>query len=102
LRISFKLRTTVRDVNSRKGEVCGASHAVYVSSPKEVAVLIEEAVSHAFEPPGDSPRILGDSEVIQLRIVRISYREVGMAAGIRKKVPRDDSSMLARFWVPIW
>jgi hypothetical protein len=28
--------------------------------------------SLAFEPPGDSPRILGDSEVIQLRIVRMS------------------------------
>ena len=71
MRIFFKLRTTVRDANSRKGEVCGASHAVYVSRPKEVAALIEEAASHAFEPPGDGPRILCDSEVIQLRIVRI-------------------------------
>jgi pimeloyl-ACP methyl ester carboxylesterase len=28
-------------------EVAGASHAVYVSRPKEVAALIEEAASHA-------------------------------------------------------
>jgi pimeloyl-ACP methyl ester carboxylesterase len=28
-------------------EVPGASHAVYVSRPKEVAALIEEAASHA-------------------------------------------------------
>jgi pimeloyl-ACP methyl ester carboxylesterase len=33
--------------NSRKIEVAGASHAVYVSRPKEVAALIEEAASHA-------------------------------------------------------
>jgi pimeloyl-ACP methyl ester carboxylesterase len=33
--------------NSRKVEVSGASHAVYVSRPKEVAALIEEAASHA-------------------------------------------------------
>ena len=33
--------------NSHKVEVSGASHAVYVSRPKEVAALIEEAVSHA-------------------------------------------------------
>ena len=32
---------------SHKVEVEGASHAVYVSRPKEVAALIEEAVSHA-------------------------------------------------------
>jgi pimeloyl-ACP methyl ester carboxylesterase len=32
---------------SRKVEVPGASHAVYVSRPKEVAALIEEAASHA-------------------------------------------------------
>jgi pimeloyl-ACP methyl ester carboxylesterase len=32
---------------SRKIEVKGASHAVYVSRPKEVAALIEEAASHA-------------------------------------------------------
>jgi hypothetical protein len=31
--------------------------------------------SLAFKPPGDSPRILGDSEVIQLRIVRISIQK---------------------------
>ena len=33
--------------NSHKVEVAGASHAVYVSHPKEVAALIEEAASHA-------------------------------------------------------
>src|SRR6266481_2599954 len=33
--------------NSHKVEVTGASHAVYVSRPKEVAALIEEAASHA-------------------------------------------------------
>ena len=32
--------------NSRKVEVSGASHAVYISRPKEVAALIEEAASH--------------------------------------------------------
>ena len=32
---------------SHKVEVSGASHAVYVSRPKEVAVLIEEAAAHA-------------------------------------------------------
>jgi pimeloyl-ACP methyl ester carboxylesterase len=32
---------------SRKVEVAGASHSVYVSRPKEVAALIEEAASHA-------------------------------------------------------
>jgi pimeloyl-ACP methyl ester carboxylesterase len=33
--------------NSDKVEVSGASHCVYVSHPKEVAALIEEAASHA-------------------------------------------------------
>src|SRR5258706_849739 len=33
--------------NSHRVEVSGASHAVYVSRPKEVAALIEEAASHA-------------------------------------------------------
>jgi pimeloyl-ACP methyl ester carboxylesterase len=33
--------------NSHKVEVAGASHAVYVSRPKEVAAVIEEAASHA-------------------------------------------------------
>jgi pimeloyl-ACP methyl ester carboxylesterase len=33
--------------NSHKVEVSSASHAVYVSRPKEVAALIEEAASHA-------------------------------------------------------
>jgi pimeloyl-ACP methyl ester carboxylesterase len=33
--------------NSHKVEVSGASHAVYVSRPKEVAALIEEVASHA-------------------------------------------------------
>jgi pimeloyl-ACP methyl ester carboxylesterase len=32
--------------NSHKIEVAGASHAVYISRPKEVAALIEEAASH--------------------------------------------------------
>ena len=32
---------------SHKVEVEGASHSVYVSRPKEVAALIEEAASHA-------------------------------------------------------
>jgi pimeloyl-ACP methyl ester carboxylesterase len=31
--------------NSHKVEVSGASHAVYVSRPKEVAALIEEAAA---------------------------------------------------------
>ncbi len=34
---------------SRTVAVSGASHAVYVSKPKEVAALIEEAASHALE-----------------------------------------------------
>jgi len=33
--------------NSHKVEVSGASHSVYVSRPKEVAALIEEAAVHA-------------------------------------------------------
>src|SRR6266849_2411919 len=33
--------------NSHRVEVSGASHSVYVSRPKEVAALIEEAASHA-------------------------------------------------------
>ncbi len=33
--------------HSHKVEVAGASHSVYVSRPKEVAALIEEAASHA-------------------------------------------------------
>jgi pimeloyl-ACP methyl ester carboxylesterase len=33
--------------NSHKVEVAGASHCVYVTHPKEVAALIEEAASHA-------------------------------------------------------
>src|SRR2546421_10413895 len=33
--------------NSHTVEVAGASHAVYISRPKEVAALIEEAASHA-------------------------------------------------------
>src|SRR5438477_8904727 len=32
---------------SHKVEISGASHSVYVSRPKEVAALIEEAASHA-------------------------------------------------------
>jgi pimeloyl-ACP methyl ester carboxylesterase len=33
--------------NSHKVEVAGASHAVYVSRPKKVAALIEEAALHS-------------------------------------------------------
>jgi len=33
--------------NSHKVEVLGASHAIYVSRPKEVAAVIEEAATHA-------------------------------------------------------
>jgi pimeloyl-ACP methyl ester carboxylesterase len=33
--------------NSHKVEISGASHAVYVSRPKDVAALIEEAATHA-------------------------------------------------------
>jgi len=33
--------------NSHKVEVAGASHCVYISHPKEVAALIEDAASHA-------------------------------------------------------
>jgi len=33
--------------NSHKVEASGARHAVYVSRPKEVAALIEEAAAHA-------------------------------------------------------
>jgi pimeloyl-ACP methyl ester carboxylesterase len=33
--------------NSRTIELEGASHSVYLSRPKEAAVLIEEAASHA-------------------------------------------------------
>src|SRR3984893_6606844 len=33
--------------NSNKVEVAGASHSVYVSRPKEVAALIEDAAAHA-------------------------------------------------------
>ena len=32
---------------SHKVEVSGASHSVYISRPKEVAALIEEAATHA-------------------------------------------------------
>jgi pimeloyl-ACP methyl ester carboxylesterase len=33
--------------NSYKVEIEGASHAVYVSRPKDVATLIEQASAHA-------------------------------------------------------
>jgi pimeloyl-ACP methyl ester carboxylesterase len=36
--------------HSHKVEIEGASHAVYVSHPKEVAALIEEAAQHAIQP----------------------------------------------------
>jgi len=39
-------RWYAKRANSHKVEVSGASHAVYVSRPKEVAALIEEAASH--------------------------------------------------------
>jgi hypothetical protein len=32
--------------NGHKVEVAGASHSVYVSRPKEVAAVIEEAAAH--------------------------------------------------------
>jgi pimeloyl-ACP methyl ester carboxylesterase len=38
--------------NSHKVEVSGASHSVYVSRPKEVATLIEEAATRACAGPG--------------------------------------------------
>ena len=34
--------------NSHKVEVAGASHSVYVSRPKEVAAVIEEAAAHVY------------------------------------------------------
>jgi pimeloyl-ACP methyl ester carboxylesterase len=40
-------RWYAKRANSHTVEVSGASHAVYVSRPKEVAALIEEAASHA-------------------------------------------------------
>ena len=40
-------RWYAKRANSRKVEVSGASHAVYISRPKEVAAVIEEAASHA-------------------------------------------------------
>ena len=39
-------RWYAKRANSHMVEVAGASHAVYVSHPKEVAALIEEAASH--------------------------------------------------------
>jgi pimeloyl-ACP methyl ester carboxylesterase len=40
-------RWYAKRAKSHTVEVAGASHAVYVSHPKEVADLIEEAASHA-------------------------------------------------------
>jgi pimeloyl-ACP methyl ester carboxylesterase len=40
-------RWYAKRANSHKVEVTGASHAVYISHPKEVAAVIEEAASHA-------------------------------------------------------
>jgi pimeloyl-ACP methyl ester carboxylesterase len=37
--------------HSHTVEVSGASHSVYVSRPKEVAALIEEAASHVDRKP---------------------------------------------------
>jgi pimeloyl-ACP methyl ester carboxylesterase len=39
-------RWYAKRANSHKVEVSGASHAVYVSHPKEVAALIEDAATH--------------------------------------------------------
>ena len=40
-------RWYAKRANSHTVEVAGASHAVYVSRPKEVAALVEDAASHA-------------------------------------------------------
>jgi pimeloyl-ACP methyl ester carboxylesterase len=40
-------RWYAKRANSHKVEVSGASHSVYVSRPKEVAALMEEAAAHA-------------------------------------------------------
>jgi pimeloyl-ACP methyl ester carboxylesterase len=40
-------RWYAKRANSHKVEVSGASDSVYISRPKEVAALIEEAASHA-------------------------------------------------------
>jgi pimeloyl-ACP methyl ester carboxylesterase len=40
-------RWYAKRANSHTVEIAGASHAVYVSRPKEVAALIEEAATHA-------------------------------------------------------
>jgi pimeloyl-ACP methyl ester carboxylesterase len=42
-------RWYAKRARSQTVEVPGASHAVYVSRPKEVAALIEEAASHTLE-----------------------------------------------------
>ena len=42
-------RWYAKRANSHTVEVTGASHAVYVSRPKEVAALIEDAASHALK-----------------------------------------------------
>ena len=40
-------RWYAKRANSHKVEAAGARHAVYISRPKEVAALIEEAASQA-------------------------------------------------------
>src|SRR5205823_13253809 len=40
-------RWSAERAKSHRVEVSGASHSVYVSRPKEVAALIEEAATHA-------------------------------------------------------
>jgi pimeloyl-ACP methyl ester carboxylesterase len=40
-------RWYAKRANSHTVEVAGASHSVYVSRPREVAALIEDAASHA-------------------------------------------------------
>ena len=39
-------RWYAKRAKSHKVEVAGASHSVYVSRPKEVAAVIEEAAAH--------------------------------------------------------
>ncbi len=40
-------RWYAKRANSHTVEVAGASHVVYISHPKEVAALIEDAATHA-------------------------------------------------------
>ena len=53
-------RWYAKRAKSHTSEIAGASHAVYVSRPKEVAAVIEEAASNALssekKPPAQSPK----------------------------------------------